>query len=474
VSKEKSQFENVTMPTAEGGMAKKKTGPTLSAGFALGQNLEKEPPVSRAETVKNFVPSHQSQADREAEEEKEIRIQIEKEGMNYDLYLLIKDKMVGEFEKNIEKSRGIASASWFPRDRYELLKKSSLPKLIEENSEIYTPNSKDLRFIVKNLKDFFPKIEESDYPTLGVFLNVFIHAYFNSVDQEKREDLNLLLSNTKNLDFVGTELNFGKLEVEDAGDYFGYYAHGKSVLCAKKVGDSAGYKASDRTLLEIDEAGNNFGKDAHGNSILKARKVGNTAGYSAFEESQIIITEEAGNDFGRFAREEAILKARKVGSDAGYKASGKVQILVEEAGDYFGREAYGDAVLVADRVGDHAGKKIRGNASITVNKEAGDNFGDEASDRTVLKAKKVGNFAGCRIKGSAQMEVEEANSYFGLQASDRTVLKAKKVGIMAGNEIKGNAQITITESYDLIGGNRQGDSQIILPDGRILKAGDEA
>jgi hypothetical protein len=351
MSKEKSQFENVTIPTAEGGAAKKNTTPALPANFSLGQNLAQEQPVSRAESVKSFLPTYQSQADMEAQEERKNKARIEKEGMNYDLYLLIKNKLAGEFKKNMSNFIVHSTISI-----YETLKNISLQQSIQENPKLYTPNPKDLEFIAKNLKEFFPDSKtDTQYRQFGTFLNVFIHAYFNSIPQEERKNLKLFLPGTKDLDCIGAELNFGELEVKEVGEYFGALAFGNAVLKAKKAKSSAGYKVKDNVCLMVDSAYGYFGAEASGNAILEAGSV---------------------NDY------------------SGYKAKDNVQLTVDRAYGFFGKDASGSAIL-----------------------------------------------------------------------------KAREVGFEAGKGIKENAQIIITEEYGSIGGPRKDNSQIILPNGQVLKAG---
>jgi hypothetical protein len=388
VSKEKSQFENVTMPTIEGG-AVKKTGLTLPAGFSVGKNLEKEKPVSRAESVKSFVPSFQSQVDRAAQEEKETKARIEKEGMNYDLYLLIKEKLAEEFNANLLKSKTFN----LYEEMYDLLKQTSLLNYIKENPKLYTPNSKDIQFIANNLKEFFPEIQEYQYK-LGVFLNSFVYAYFNSVPEEKRKDLKLNLSNTKNLSFIGSELSFGLLKVEEIGMHFGYQAHGS-----------------------------------------------------------------------------AILEAEKAGSCAGKEAYGSVRISVKETGDRFGYQAHGSAILEAEKAKDIAGGEVYEDAYISV-KEAGHNFGYQAHGSAILKAEKAKNFVGERSFDNAHIFIKEAEYGFGNNAHGSAILEAKKVGDSVGTGMHDDAIITITEKYGSIGVDRKDNSKIILPDGRILKAGE--
>jgi hypothetical protein len=356
VSKEKSQFENVVLSPAEGGVTKKNTGPGLPAGFSVGQNLEQEQSVLRSETVKSFVPSYQSGADRGAQEEKEKKARVEKEGMNYDLYLLIKEKLVGEFNKRIKEKNLLGETDI--QGIYGILKRFPLNDSIKENPELYALNSKDLQFISNNLREFFPKIEEADYSFLGAFVNSFIHAYFNSVPEEERKDLKLFLPNTRGLDYIGTELSFGELEADSAEDLFGFQACG-----------------------------------------------------------------------------EAVLKAQKVGNRAGYLMCGEAKMEVVEAGYLFGEKAFGNAIL---------------------------------------NAQKVGNFAGLGMYGEAKMEIVEASDYFGHTASGNANLKVKKAGNSVGRKMQGKAKIVIVESYVSINEDRKDDSQVILPDGRILRAGDSA
>jgi hypothetical protein len=383
VSKEKSQFENVTMPTAEEGVVKRNAGPKLPADFSVGQNLEKEKPVSRAESVKSFVPSFRPSADRTAQEEKEKKAQIEREGVNYDLYLLIKDKLAGEFKERLEEAKkGDETAGLMVFDyEYvgkELCKKTknlSLDQAIRKNPEQYTPQERDLVFIANNLRELFAEqnISNQDYPRLGIFLNHFIHAYFNSTPKKERKDLKLYLPNTKDLDFIGAELSFGELEVVDVGNNFGDGARGNVKLKAKKAKDNAGKWLQDNANLEVEEAGANFGAEASGSAVLMAQEMG----------------------FG-----------------AGNKMNGLAQIKTKKAGGYFGYGAFGGASL---------------------------------------KAAEVGNNAGKRMRGKAIMEIEEA-------------------GYNVGEFLWEDAQVIITKKYGSIGGNRRESSQIILPNGQILKS----
>jgi hypothetical protein len=321
VSKEKSQFENVTMPTAEGGAAKKNTAPALPADFSVGQNLEKEQPVPRAESVKSFMPSHQSQTDRAIQEEKEFRMRMEKEGMNYDLYLLIKEGLASEFEENFWKSRG--------RDfhvSYDILKQTSLPEYIQEDPELYTPNPKDLIFITKNLKELFTdqEIKEKYSDRLGMFVNSFIHAYFNSVPQEKRKDLKLYLPNTKDLTFIGSGLSFGELEVDEAGDQFGRGACGEAVLKARKADNYVGFGMHGNAQMEIGEVKSFFGQSARGEAFLKAQNVGDFAGSDMHGNARMEL-ETAGDFPGSQAYENAEIKIiKECGLSAKQKDNAKV------------------------------------------------------------------------------------------------------------------------------------------------------
>ncbi len=324
MSKEKSQFENVTMPTAEGAMAKKKTGPSLPAGFSVGQSLEKEKPVSRAESVKSFLPSFLSQVDLEGKIEKEKKAQMEKEGINYDLYLLIKNKLAGEFREKLER-KNLVDQYNIPKC-YDILKQCSLADSIKENPKLYTPNSRDLQFISNNLREFFPKIEETDYSSLGVFLNSFIHAYFNSVPQEERNDLKLYLPNTKDLDYIGTELSFGELRVDGVKDFFGFNAHGETVLKAQEVGDFAGFKAHGKALIEAKKVKDYFGFQAHGEAVLKTKK--------------------AQDNFGSHAHEKVLIEAETVGWDAGDRITGEAQVLIKKNYASVGDIRRGDSKVI--------------------------------------------------------------------------------------------------------------------------------
>jgi hypothetical protein len=350
------------MPTAEGGMAKKKTGPTLSAGFALGQNLEKEPPVSRAESVKSFLPTYQSQADMEAQEERKNKARIEREGMNYDLYLLIKNKLAGEFKGKILESEG----NWGD-ELYENLSQASLFNYIKDNPEIYTPNEKDVLYIASNLKELLAEqnVSEEDYFKAGGFLNSFIYAYFNSISEEKRKDLKLNLPNTKDLIFIGAELSFGELEVEEAGDYFGYKACGSVILKARKAENCAGYGAHGNARILVEEVGVLFGFEVHGSAILKAKKAGDDTGQEAYDDVQISV-EETGDNFGCNVCGSVILKARKAENCAGYGAHGNARILVEETGDDVGVEMNENAKITIGKKHGSISDGRRDNAQVVL------------------------------------------------------------------------------------------------------------
>jgi hypothetical protein len=351
VSKEKSQFENVTLSPVEGGAVKKNSGPTLPAGFALGKSLEQEQPVSRAESVKSFLPSYRSQEGIFKEEERKLRARLEKEGMNYDLYSLIKNKLAGEFESFLEgNGRNFSSSNIGMRVLYLAMKKSSSAEFISNNRELCTPTVQDLVFISKNLEEFFGGIKEEDHPRTGAFLNFFIHAYFDSIPKKERENLKLFLPGTKDLNFIGAKLSFGELEVEEAGDGFGLEAFGNTVLKAENVKNGAGQWAQGDAQVIVDKAENYFGKFAYGRAILKARKVKDCAGEMAKGNAQIIV-KEAGHRFGFMANEHAVLKAKKVANNAGLEAFGNAQITVEEAGDFFGASAREHVVLRAGSAG---------------------------------------------------------------------------------------------------------------------------